>query len=250
MEEEIKKAAGLIYNSTNLVAFTGAGISAESGLPTFRGEGGLWNKYDSEVLGLDYFYNHPNESWNVIKKIFYEFTLSAKPNAAHIALAEIEKIKKKLIVITQNIDHFHNMAGNKDVIEFHGTTANLVCEKCKKKYPANEKKLKRIPPLCSTCKTVLKPDFVFFGEGIPPEAFSRSFQSAAACDVMIVVGTSGEVMPANMIPQDARRNGAKIIEINPEKNAFAFGPRDVYIKGKAGETLPAIVTELKKYYDS
>mgnify|MGYP000843891991 FL=1 len=245
MEGGIQKAAQLIRESQKPAVFTGAGISAESGIPTFRGEGGVWTKYNPEVLELSYFYSHPQESWKVIKDLFYSFLQNTKPNAAHYALAEIEKIKKKLLVITQNIDHFHHMAGNTDVIEFHGTTAQLLCEKCHAKYPADEKMLDKIPPVCPSCKAVLKPDFVFFGEGIPPEAYARSFQSAASCDVMIVVGTSGEVMPANMIPQEARRNGARIIEINPEKNVFAFGPRDVYLKGKAGEILTKIVEELK-----
>jgi len=246
MEGGIQKAAQLIRESQSPAVFTGAGISAESGIPTFRGEGGIWTKYNPEVLELSYFYAHPNEAWKVIKELFYHYVQKTKPNDAHHALAELEQIKKKLTVITQNIDHFHQLAGNTDVIEFHGTTAYLLCENCQQKYPADEKALEVIPPLCPVCKSVLKPDFVFFGEGIPVDAYSRSFQTAATCDLMLVVGTSGEVMPANMIPQRARRNGAYIIEINPDKNVFAFGPRDVCLKGKAGEMLSAIVEELKK----
>ncbi|HCB63291.1 MAG TPA: RNA polymerase subunit sigma [Bacteroidales bacterium] len=245
MEEGISKAARLIRESQKPAVFTGAGISAESGIPTFRGENGVWKKYDPEVLELDYFYRYPEESWKVIKEIFYNFMHEAKPNAAHHALAAIEKLKNKITIITQNIDHFHQQAGNTDVVEFHGTTAFLLCEKCQKKYQADKKMLERIPPHCPECKSVLKPDFVFFGEGIPPEAYARSFQIAASCDLMIVVGTSGEVMPANMIPQEARRHGAYIVEINPEKKVFAFEPRDVYIKGKAGEVLPKIVKALE-----
>ncbi|MPM15493.1 NAD-dependent protein deacetylase [bioreactor metagenome] len=246
MEGGIYKAAQLIRESQKPAVFTGAGISAESGIPTFRGEDGVWKKYNPEVLELNYFYSHPLDSWKVIRELFYNFMHKAEPNAAHYALADIEKIKNKLAVITQNIDHFHQIAGNTDVIEFHGTTAHLLCEKCRQKYPADEKMLETIPPVCPSCNSVLKPDFVFFGEGIPPEAFARSFQIAASCDLMIVVGTSGEVMPANMIPQEARRNGARIIEINPDKNVFAFEPRDIYFKGKAGDILSKIVIELKQ----
>lgn len=246
MEGGIYKAAQLIRESQKPAVFTGAGISAESGIPTFRGEDGVWKKYNPEVLELSYFYSHPLDSWKVIRELFYNFMHKAEPNAAHYALADIEKIKNKLAVITQNIDHFHQIAGNTDVIEFHGTTAHLLCEKCRQKYPADEKMLETIPPVCPSCNSVLKPDFVFFGEGIPPEAFARSFQIAASCDLMIVVGTSGEVMPANMIPQEARRNGARIIEINPDKNVFAFEPRDIYFKGKAGDILSKIVIELKQ----
>lgn len=245
MEREIIKAATLIHNSKNLAAFTGAGISAESGIPTFRGEDGIWKKYNPQVLELNFFYSNPEKSWEVIAKLFYDHLQDARPNDAHYALAAIEKEKGNLTIVTQNIDHFHQLAGSKDVVEFHGTTAELICQKCDITLPASSN-MKQIPPRCPSCNSILKPNFVFFGEGIPHEAFMRSSKAAHSCDVMIVVGTSGEVMPANMIPVEAKKNGAKIIEINPDKKVFAYGENDVYINHKAVFALTSILEELKK----
>ncbi|MCQ2973193.1 MAG: NAD-dependent deacylase [Bacteroidales bacterium] len=239
----IQQAANLIKNSKQAIAFTGAGISVESGIPSFRGEGGLWNKYDSNILSLSRFYNNPATAWIKIKEIFYDFFGKAKPNAAHIALANLEKMGLIKAVITQNIDNLHQDAGSKNVIEFHGTCSSMVCIQCGKKYESKYVDLKQLPPHCS-CGGVLKPNFVFFEEGIPSDAYKNSQNLIQKTDLIIIIGTTGEVMPAAYLPQIASNNGAKIIEINPQKSAFTNSITDVYIDLKAGDAMTEIMNNI------
>ena len=234
--KKLKEAVDLIINSKYTFAFTGAGISVESGIPPFRGENGLWSKYNPEILELSYFYLNPVESWKVIKEIFYDFFGEAKPNNAHYALAELEKKGLLKSIVTQNIDNLHTDAGSNEVYEFHGNSRMLVCPNCSKKYTASELNLSDVP-LCDDCHSVLKPDFIFFGEGIPKDAYQKSFQAAQKADVVIVVGSTGEVFPAADVPNFAKSNGAKIIEINPEKTLFTNSITDILLQGKASEVL-------------
>lgn len=240
METNIQKVVNLILNSKYAVAYTGAGISVESGIPPFRGENGLWSKYDPKVLDLNYFQLNPEESWKVIKEIFYDFFGEAKPNDAHIALAEMEKKGLLKAVITQNIDNLHYEAGSKEVYEFHGNSRMLVCQKCFKKTLAAETDLSKVP-LCDHCHSVLKPDFIFFGEGIPEMAYRKSFAAAEKADVVLIIGSTGEVYPAASIPPLAKQNGAKIIEINPKKSLFTDSITDIFIPGKASEVMRKIL---------
>ncbi len=200
MNELILQAADAIAKSEHAVAFTGAGISVESGIPPFRGQGGLWEQYDPIILDLGYFHNNTEESWKAIKTLFYDFFGKAKPNPAHKVLAGWEQQGIIKSVITQNIDHLHQEAGSKSVYEFHGTAEVMVCTKCNKKYESCKVDLNKIPPKCENCNAVLKPDFVFFGEGIPQEVSGLSQREVNYCDVLIVIGTTGEVMPASMLP--------------------------------------------------
>jgi len=234
-EREIIEAAGLIANARHLIAFTGAGISVESGIPPFRGEGGIWSRYDPATLDIDHFLENPAEAWEVISRIFYEFFLDAKPNPAHYLLAKMERKGILSAVITQNIDDMHREAGSNEVIEYHGNSSWLICSHCGERYKVSDISLHPLPPRCAADHNILKPDFVFFGEGIPPEAASRSVQEASMCDVMLIIGTTGEVMPAGMIPSIAKSNHAKIIEINPERSAFTRSLTDVFLQGCAGE---------------
>jgi len=236
----IKEAAKLIRNAKNIVAFTGAGISVESGIPSFRGEDGLWHRYDPKCLDISYFNRHPKEAWIVIEEIFYHFFGQAKPNAAHYALARLEKEMNLKAVITQNIDNLHQAAGSKTVYEFHGSSENLVCQNCYTTIHSSKVNLKDLPPLCPKCKRVLKPNFVFFGEAIPRDAFEKSFAAIRKADVVLVIGSTCEVMPASMIPKEAKDHGAKIIEINPERSSITNSITDVYLKGKAGEIMLAL----------
>ncbi|MBU8893418.1 MAG: NAD-dependent deacylase [Bacteroidales bacterium] len=245
MENDLKKAIDLIVNSKYTVAFTGAGISVESGIPPFRGETGLWSKYNPEILDLTYFSINPVESWRVIKEIFYDFFGEAKPNDAHIALAELEKNGIVKAVITQNIDNLHYEAGSKEVYEFHGNSRMLVCQYCSKKYKATDVNLADIP-LCDHCHAVLKPDFIFFGEGIPELAYKKSFEAAKNADLIIIIGSTGEVVPASSIPSFAKQNGAKIIEINPEKTLFTNSITDIFLQGKATEIMNKILIGIKQ----
>jgi NAD-dependent deacetylase len=237
----IEEVAKTLKNAKHVTAFTGAGISVESGIPPFRGKEGLWSKYDPIVLDIDYFRTDPKEPWVVIKEIFYDFFGEAKPNDAHYALAELEKMGIIKSIITQNIDNLHQASGSKEVYEFHGTSRNLICDSCGKSYLAESIDLSELPPTCKTCDGVLRPDFVFFGEQIPEPANRNSFNEAMIADVFLVIGTTGEIMPASLIPQRAKTNGARIIEINVEETNFTSSITDIFLKGKASEVMNQIL---------
>ncbi len=242
----LRKAAEILVNSRHTTVFTGAGISVESGIPPFRGPDGLWSKYDPIFLDIDYFYRNPEKSWKLIKEIFYDFMGKAQPNPAHYAVAELEKMGIVKAVITQNIDNLHQEAGSKIVYEFHGTTRFLTCMRCGKKWEYTPELLEKIPPVCPDCGGILKPDFVFFGEPIPEPAHSASLREAEIADVFLVIGTTGEIYPAAMIPKIAKKNGAQIIEVNVSPSSYTYEITDIFLQGKAGEILPALVEEVKK----
>ena len=235
--EDINKAAELIFNSEYLVAFTGAGISVESGIPPFRGENGIWSKYDPKILDLGYFHANPKASWEVIKQLFYDFFGNAKANRAHEVLAELEKKEKLKDIITQNIDNLHQQAGSKVVHEFHGNSQQLVCTVCDQYYSSDQIDFESLPPYCKKCDGLLKPDFIFFGEGIPPLAYKNSINATENADVMLVIGSTGEVMPAAQIPYLAKQNGTTIIEVNPERSAFTSTITDIFLSGPATAVL-------------
>ncbi|MGM0602063.1 MAG: SIR2 family NAD-dependent protein deacylase [Bacillota bacterium] len=241
-----KKAAQMIKNSNHTTVFTGAGISVESGVPPFRGENGLWSEYDPMILDLNYFYNNPKESWITIKEIFYDHFGSAEPNAAHKIIARLEKDGYVKAVITQNIDNLHQKAGSREVFEFHGNSRELVCVKCGERYPVNAEIIEELPPKCKNCGGVLKPDFVFFGEAIPERENRLSFAEAEKADLFIVIGTTGEVQPASLIPLAADDNGAEVIEINVEKSNFTYDITDLFIQEKASEAMEKIEKEIYK----
>ncbi|MCY1722119.1 RNA polymerase subunit sigma [Prolixibacteraceae bacterium Z1-6] len=240
----LKKAAEFIRNSNFTIAFTGAGISVESGIPPFRGELGLWNKYNPEILDLGYYLNHSEDCWVYIREIFYDFFANAHPNKAHLVLAEMEQKGLLKSVITQNIDNLHFEAGNKVVHEFHGNSKKLKCLTCGKVYDANKIDFENLPPRCEADDKILKPDFIFFGEGIPPKAYSNSFSDAEKADVCLIIGSTGEVTPASYVPRAAKEAGATIIEINPEESSFTSSVTDIHLKGKASEIMTELAQEL------
>ena len=245
-DSEIARAAEIISTSKHTTVFTGAGISVESGIPPFRGENGLWSKYNPKFLEIDFFYSHPLESWKVIKEIFYDFFGIAKPNDAHQIIADLERNNIVKVVITQNIDNLHQEAGSKIVYEFHGNSQQLICTNCKTLYNAKEINLENIPPLCQKCNNLLKPDFVFFGEGIPEFAYQKSLNEANMADVFLVIGTTGEIMPACMMPQFAKQNGSKIIEINTEPSSYTYSITDIFLNGKATDLMQKIHQLIKE----
>jgi len=237
LADSLIKTADILKQSNNTFAFTGAGISVESGIPPFRGEHGLWNKYNPQVLDLGYFLNNPERSWIYIREIFYDFFANAKPNDAHRILAKMESSKLLNAVVTQNIDNLHYQAGSETVFEFHGNSKKLKCLKCGHVYDARDIDFDNIPPKCINDGEVLKPDFIFFGEGIPPDAYADSFAAAEKAEVCIIVGSTGEVTPASYVPRTAKQAGATIIEINPEETIFTSAITDIHLKGKATEVL-------------
>ena len=240
MEDQRVKVAQLLKKSKYSMAFTGAGISVESGIPPFRGELGLWNKYDPKVLDIDYFHSDGKRAWFFIREIFYEFFGKAQPNNAHRVLARLEHSGRLQAVVTQNIDNLHQLAGSNHVFEFHGNSNRLVCTECGRLSDISDINLENIPPHCPVDGSILKPDFIFFGEGIPPLAYEKSFEAARDCEVCLIIGSTGEVTPAAYVPHTAKRNGAIIIEINPEESLFTHSITDIHLRGKAGEELRII----------
>ncbi|MBN2172730.1 MAG: NAD-dependent deacylase [Bacteroidales bacterium] len=241
---QIQKAADVLRKSRNTIAFTGAGISVESGVPPFRGENGIWEKYDPKTLELGFFMNNPTASWKVIRELFYNYFGTAKSNNAHFVLAEMEKRGLLKCVITQNIDNLHQQAGSVVVHEFHGNSQNLVCLSCHRYFKPDDIDFDKLPPYCGDCGGLIKPDFIFFGEGIPMEAYQNSVEAAGRAEAVILVGSTGEVMPAAQMPYLAKQNGATIIEVNTEMSKFTNTITDHFIQGKAGEVLTELFFSL------
>lgn len=238
------RAAQIINSSNRCVAFTGAGISVESGIPPFRGENGVWNKYDPQTFEIQYFYSNPVQSWEVIREIFYNLFGTVKPNAAHYALAELEENDLLSAVITQNVDNLHFDAGSKVVHEFHGSLKKLKCLNCKSKVHILKVDLTLLPPVCEQCGGILKPDVIFFGEGIPEPDRTHSFNETRKADCFILIGTTGKVAPADRIPTQAKSNGAKIIEINPCPSEYTNTVTDIFLKEKASIAMEALMDEI------
>ncbi len=242
----IQRAAKDILNSKKTIAFTGAGISAESGIPDFRSAGGLWEKFDpEEYADIHAFHTNPEKVWLMLKEMF-SLIMTAKPNPAHLGLAELERMGYLSSVITQNVDGLHQLAGSRNVIEFHGTHRTLSCLKCSFTLDGTSLKMEDLPPRCSRCSSLLKPDVVFFGEPIPWEAQTVSFKESKSCSAVLVIGTSAVVYPAASIPITAKERGAMIIEINREPTPLTDGISDYLILGSAGEIIPAIIEEVKR----
>lgn len=238
----IQTAADLIKKSKYAVGFTGAGISVESGIPPFTGAGGLWNKYDPKFIELDFFYSDPEKSWQEMRKIFFNSMGTAKPNKAHIVLGSLEKQGLLKGIITQNIDGLHHAGGSKNVVEFHGTINTLLCIDCGMKYETSKTDITAKIPRCA-CGGILKPDFVFYGEGINIDNFEKSEEMAAKADLVIITGTAGQVMPACYLPFTAKKNGAKIIEVNTTESSYTKQITDYYFQVKATE----FFSELEKH---
>jgi len=240
------RAAKMIKGAKRCVAFTGAGISVESGIPPFRGENGLWNKYDPKSFDIQYFRQNPRQSWEIIREIFYEVFGQVQPNFAHYTLAQMEIKKLIKAVITQNVDNLHTLAGSKTVHEFHGSLKRLVCLGCRHKYKVSKIDLDTLPPACPDCGNILKPDVIFFGEAIPEPARTHSFGEASRADCFILIGTTGTVAPANTIPGAAKSNGACIIEINPFPSEYTRSVTDVFLQDKASVAMEKLVEEINR----
>jgi NAD-dependent deacetylase len=218
MPSPIRQAAELLRRSSHTVALTGAGISTPSGIPDFRSpRSGLWSRSDPmEVASLWAFHADPERFYNWIRPLLRS-VIDAQPNSAHRVLAEMEAHHRLSAVITQNIDSLHQRAGNRRVLELHGHIRTVSCLACQTTFPGGDlwpQLLAGALPLCPKCGAVLKPDVILFGEPLPYEVLSAAQQEALACDAMLIVGTSLEVMPAADLPLLARRRGARLIMIN------------------------------------
>ncbi|MCE5238257.1 NAD-dependent deacylase [bacterium] len=225
-----------------LTVSTGAGMSRESGIPTFRGEEGVWRTYRAEdVATPEAFRHHPRLFWEFndhLRQLIHQ----ASPHAGHVALAELQQKlppRAQVRLITQNIDRLHEEAGSTDVIHLHGDIIRVVCPRCgfaDDNYPVPAPEL---PPVCE-CGRLLRPDIVLFGEALPADDLEEAFALAETCDVMLVVGTSVNVQPAASLPFVAREHGALVVEINPEATILT-GTAAVSLRGAAGEILPPLV---------
>ena len=246
MNDLIQKAAQDLVSAKKAIALTGAGISVESGIPPFRGPGGLWEKIDPlEFAHIDAFMKDPAKVWNFFIKEMKEILDNARPNDAHKSLARLEELGIVTTIITQNVDGLHQTAGNTDVIEFHGNFAWQRCLNCDERFETIKLDISKIPPRCS-CGGIYKPDCVFFGEIIPPHHLLRSEQVASACTIMLVIGTSAEVHPAALMPVIAKQAGAKVIEINLEKTSLTHKTSDYIIMGKAGDIMKRLTSEVER----
>ncbi|MCP4570520.1 MAG: NAD-dependent deacylase [FCB group bacterium] len=232
-----------IRNAQRPVFSTGAGVSAESGVPTFRGEGGIWNKMRPEELAsVDGFMQNPTLVWE-----WYQHRRNlmsgVDPNPGHHAIAEFEKRFPGTILITQNIDGLHDRAGSSNILELHGNIARNKCFDCGRPY-TEEINIEDDFPHCD-CGGKIRPDVVWFGEMLPQNIISRAFRAAEEADLFFAVGTSAVVQPAASLPVIAGRAGAYVVEINLDQTALTSAA-DLFLQGKSGDVLPRIMDELNQ----
>lgn len=242
--EKYHKISRLLLESRYAIALTGAGILVESGIPDFRGRDGVWAKYDPLEYGhIDSFRANPAKVWKMLMEMG-ALMEGVDPNEAHFALGELEKLGIVKMVITQNVDSLHQRGGSSNVVEFHGNFRKMRCDNCMKPFVREDISLEQLPPLC-TCGGPIRPDVVLFGEGIPPEAYSRAFRAAEKCDLMLVVGTSASVAPASELPVIAKRRRAQIVEINPEPSELSAWLTDLHIMEPATTAFRNIMETVK-----
>ena len=238
MFEEI---GDILKNTKKIVFVTGAGISQESGIPTFRGKDGYWRKHDPmKLASIEAFYSNPKLVWE-----WYEDRrtniLKANPNPGHKAISELEKYAN-VVVLTQNIDGLHQRAGSSNVLELHGSIIRIKCTVCDY-HDDITSRFENLPPMCK-CGNILRPDVVWFGEGLPQDVWRQAMIEAGSCDVMVVAGTSLVVSPANTLPVYAKQNNATLIEVNPEQTVMS-NEMDLSIRGSSAEILPQLLSFVK-----
>ena len=248
---QIARAAQSVTRARHVTALVGAGMSAESGIPTFRGPQGLWTKYgEPDMRGYERFLHDPKAWWEERQsgtnmREMRGALETAKPNPGHLALAALEQLGILRYVITQNVDNLHRAAGSRNVAEIHGNWTLMRCIGCHARFQREQISLASLPPYCPKCGGVIKGDTVMFGEPIPPDVLQICQTQALSSDCMLILGTSGVVYPAASMPGLARRtNRALLIEINPEESALS-GECDVVIRAPTGEALPVLLEQVR-----
>lgn len=251
ISSSLEQLVELLRDAKHVVALTGAGLSAESGIPTYRGPDGEWTRFGEPTIdGWELFQQNPAAWWEAVAEAAANpsrFALAlrdAVPNAGHIAMAELEELGHLRHVITQNIDDLHRRAGTLALTEIHGNNYFARCTNCGEKESMGQVELTRLPPLCLMCGGNLKNDVVMFGEPIPDNAMRECLRQAFVADVFLVIGTSAVVYPAAQFPLMAKERGVPLIEINPGETDLS-PLADIVIRAPAGEALPALVEKLK-----
>lgn len=242
-----KKLIERLHQSASVVALTGAGISAESGVPTFRGKDGLWENYDVQELATPEAFRENTEAfwkfYNWRRKLLNDI----KPNLGHYALVDMEKFFPDFNLITQNVDNLHQTAGNNKVIELHGNLTHTYCIDCGYRSANVDKELDNgYIPRCPKCNGFMRPDVVLFGEALDTERLNRAQEVSASCEVFFSIGTSSLVEPAATLPYVAKGNGAYLVEINTEQTPLSV-TADEALLGKSGKILPMLVMILDRY---
>jgi len=239
LERQIGELVEILRTGPRIAVLTGAGISAESGIPTFRGKDGLWREFRAEELATPQaFFGNPGLVWQ-----WYDWRrgiIGAKePHAGHYVLARWERHFPDFVLITQNVDGFHRRAGSRNVLELHGNIWEIRCTREGTIAENTECPFREIPPHCPSCGALLRPNVVWFGESLPSETLEEATAASATCEVMFVIGTSAYVQPAASLPVIAAERGAKVVEINPEPTPLS-STADFSFQAKAGEILPLI----------
>ena len=247
MEQSLEKAAQWLFGSLQTIAVTGAGISVPSGIPDFRSKGGLWSRFDIMEYGtVQAFRKDPYKTWKMFSELA-KIVSQAQPNAAHLALAELELEQLLSAIVTQNIDNLHQRAGSQNVIEFHGSGESLSCLRCQTGFTATQAQsmlgLNNIPHC--TCGAPLKPDIILFGESVPGNALQQSFALAQTATLVLVIGTSATVTPASLLPTTVRSHGGRIIEMNITTTDLT-PHADLVLTGDIASTLPALLKVINR----
>lgn len=235
-----QKLIEALQESEHVAVLTGAGISAESGVPTFReAQTGLWAKYDPQELATPQaFQRNPKLVWE-----WYawrrELINRAAPNAGHVALAKLATLVPKLTLITQNVDGLHQQAGSQQVICLHGNIRQTKCY-ANNHFTESWPESGEVPPKCPTCGSLLRPNVVWFGENLPADALTTAVQASQTCDIFFSIGTSGLVHPAALLPMYAIENGALLVELNPQPTQLTHFAHEL-LTGAAGDLLPALI---------
>ena len=247
---DLDRAAEMLRRARHLVALTGAGLSVESGIPPFRGPGGLWTKYGEPPMnGYQRFLADPAKEWRERlspsgpMRELWEVLTTAQPNPGHYAFVQLEEAGILRCLITQNVDNLHRAAGSRQLAEIHGNYTLVRCLQCVSRFPLDQISLEVVPPRCPNCAGMLKSDTVSFGEPIPPDVLNQCFETVGGCDCMLVAGTSATVYPAAQFPHDVRRRGGELIEVNlyeTELTAYC----SVSLRGPSASVLPELVARV------
>ena len=251
-DEAIEAAAEALLRARYPIALTGAGLSVESGIPPFRGPGGLWTRHGEPPMnGYQTFLADPKRAWQQrldpqgpMRELFERLT-AARPNPGHLALVELEELGLLRCTVTQNIDDLHRVAGQRELAEIHGNATLVRCIECVARWPRDAVSLDELPPVCPSCGGLVKSDTVSFGEPIPPDVLERCQREARTADLILVAGTSATVYPAAALPIEVLERGGTLIEVNPYETELSDIAR-IVVRGPAGDALPRIVAAARR----